>query len=260
MPSNDKIVRFSLAPLLLLVLSILVSNSFYYHANNSGIVLAFKPHSPSTPKSSSQGNNPSSSNALNHFLNSTVSNNNDLNSQLNTKPSGTEGSASTDTTSFLPYKNSHYSFSMQYPSNWKVVEGRHIPGSNFKGMDAAVAFVPPGELATSKGYTAFVGVYVDHAAKNLDMQQYLQQNVRDVMRDRILTNLTLDKANTNGLLSGQPAYVMSYSTDKDVVEGNAKVITKEIGTKIGNDYYFIDYIAYKDRSNKYLKDAQKMVD
>ncbi|HJT49037.1 MAG TPA: PsbP-related protein [Nitrososphaeraceae archaeon] len=218
-------------------------------------VLAFKPSPTTSPK-----------------LNSTTGEDKNSTKDNSTEPSDNENKSSVQATktndtnstgsspSFLVYHNSNYGFRISYPPNWNLIEGNHIPGSNFKGMDAVVAFVPPGELATSNGYTAFVGIYVDHAAKNLDMEEYLSQNVKDVMKDKILTNLIMDKANTSGLLSGQPAYVMSYSTDKELVNGVTKVITKEIGTKVQGDYYFIDYIAYGDRSDKYLNDAQKMVD
>jgi hypothetical protein len=127
-------------------------------------------------------------------------------------------------------------------------------------LDTVVAFVPPQEIATSNGFTAFVEIVVDHTGKNSNLNDYLSKNIQDAMNDKVLTNLSISKANTDGVLSGQPAYVMSYSVDKPFVHGNTKIIIKEIGTKVGSNFYFIDYIAFKDRSDKYLSDAQKMVD
>ena len=161
---------------------------------------------------------------------------------------------------FLSYKNSEHDFSIKYPYKWKIIEGDRIPGAHIEGVETVVAFVPPGELATSNGYTAFLEVLVDQNAKGLDLEEYLSENVQDIMKDKSLSNLTLDKANTDGLLSGRPAYVMSYSVDKPGVSGSPQVITKEIGTKVGDDIYFIVYIAYKDRVDKYFEEAQQMVD
>jgi PsbP-like protein len=230
--------------------------SIYYYCDYNHKVLAFKPSPTTSPKLNSTVGEDKNSTKDDSTLPSVPLNNSD-----DKNNSSVQATKINDTSpSFLLYHNSNYGFRISYPASWNIVEGNHIPGSNFKGMDAVVAFVPPGELAASNGYTAFVGIYVDHTAKNLDMKAYLSQNIKDVMKDRILTNLILDKANTNGLLSGQPAYVMSYSTDKELVNGIIKVITKEIGTKVQGNYYFIDYIAYGDRSDKYLNDAQKMVD
>jgi hypothetical protein len=219
---------------------------------------AFKPTSPVSNVSDGKDNNEDG--VITPHLSGVETS--DSNSQNAVTPSFSESqidNSSAQENLFLTYKNSEYDFSMTYPYKWKIIEGDRIPGAHIPGVETIVAFVPPGELATSNGYTAFVEVLVDHNAENIDLEVYLSENVQDILKDRSLTNLTLERANTDALLSGRPAYVMSYSVDRPIASGNPEVIVKEIGTKVGEDIYFIVYVAHKDRVDKYFNDAQKMV-
>ena len=154
--------------------------------------------------------------------------------------------------SFLVYSNPTYGFSIEYPHNWKALEGNRLPGSHIEEIETIVAFVPPGEIATSSGYTAFVEVAAYHPAedpdldnKDIDLDEMLGENTRHITKDRSLTNLILEKSNADGLLSGHPAYVMSYSVDRKNVQVTSPIIVNEIGTKVFDDYYIIDYISHK---------------
>ncbi|MDN5846947.1 MAG: hypothetical protein L0H53_11810 [Candidatus Nitrosocosmicus sp.] len=173
------------------------------------------------------------------------------------KPSEVKSSSAND--HFLLYKNPEYDFSINYPPSWDILTGNRIPGSHIEEIKPIVVFVPPGEIATSNAFTAFVEVAINHEAENLDLDGVLQDNIRDIMRESSLTNFTIDNANTDGLLSGEPAYILSYSADRSNVQGSDNYVVKEIGTKVGDDYYFINYIANKDKENKFLPLAQQMV-
>jgi hypothetical protein len=160
---------------------------------------------------------------------------------------------------FKTYIDSENKFSVKYPSNWRVLE-EGLPGSHIEGVENAVAFLPPGEIATSNGFTAFVEIMISHNTPDDTLKTYLQGNIRDILREPSLSNLRLEKSNTDGLLSGQPAFVMSYKVDRTVNDGVITVVVKEIGTKVLDDFYYIDYVAIEDRADKYLVDAQKIVE
>lgn len=160
---------------------------------------------------------------------------------------------------FKTYLDSENKFSVKYPANWKVLE-EGLPGSHIEGVENAVAFLPPGEIATSNGFTAFVEIMISHNTPDDTLKTFLQSNIRDILSEPSLSNLRLEKSNTDGLLSGQPAFVMSYTVDRTVNDGVITVVVKEIGTKVSDDFYYIDYVAIEDRANKYLTDAQKIVE
>ncbi len=160
---------------------------------------------------------------------------------------------------FKTYTDSENKFSVRYPPNWRVLE-EGLPGSHIEGVENAVAFLPPGEIATSNGFTAFVEIMISHNTPDDTLKTYLQDNIRDIMNEPSLSNLKLEKSNTDGLLSGQPAFVMSYTVDRTVSDGVITVVVKEIGTKVSDDFYYIDYVAIEDRADKYITDAQKIVE
>ncbi|MGD9673466.1 MAG: PsbP-related protein [Candidatus Nitrosocosmicus sp.] len=173
------------------------------------------------------------------------------------KPSASNSSTTKE--NFLIYTNSEHGFSIKYPSSWDVLTGNRIPGSHIEEVEPLVVFVPPGEIATSNAFTAFVELAINHEAEDLDLNGVIQDNIRDIMRQSSLSNFVIDNANTNGLLSGKPAYILSYSADRPTTQGVTTFVVKEIGTKVGDDYFFVNYIATKDKESKFLSLAQEMV-
>lgn len=173
------------------------------------------------------------------------------------KPSASNSSTAKE--NFLLYTNSEHGFSIKYPSSWEVLTGNRIPGSHIEGVEPLVVFVPPGELATTNAFTTFVELAINHEAEDLDLNEVIQDNIRDIMRESSISNFVIDNANTNGLLSGKPAYILSYSADRPTAQGVTPFVVKEIGTKVGDDYFFVNYIATKDKESKYLSVAQEMV-
>lgn len=160
---------------------------------------------------------------------------------------------------FKTYVDSGNDFSVKYPASWRVLE-EGLPGSHIDGVENAVAFVPPGEIATSNGFTAFVEIMISHISSDDTLKTFLQDNIRDILREPSLSNLRLEKSNTDGLLSGQPAFILSYTVDRTVSNGVITVVVKEIGTKVSDDFYYIDYVAIEDRASKYIEDAKKIVE
>ena len=168
---------------------------------------------------------------------------------------------------FSTYTNERYGITMQYPSDWtknediKSEEDYFDEGFNDEYVEEG--YIEERIVQFSKDINYFEGdvsLYIDSdILESLD--EYLSSTIETYEEyKKGFEIISSSAANTGQTLSGNPAYVLEYTT-RGTEDDTLDTRFLEIGTKIGNDYYFVEYFADQDDSYfNSLPIAQKMID
>jgi hypothetical protein len=147
---------------------------------------------------------------------------------------------------FSTYTNEKYGITMQYPSDWTKDEGEG-EGEDYEDIEI---------VKFSKDIDEFKGDVVLYfvAGDGVSLSEYLSNTI-EAYEDAGDFDLLSSSANSGQKLSGNPAYILEYKDD------SLELRYLEIGTKIGNDYYYVEY--YADTDDRYFQSlpiVQKMID
>jgi hypothetical protein len=148
------------------------------------------------------------------------------------------------------YTNDYYGISIQYPFSWLIREGDTDPN------DRVTDIVTISEQET--GYTGDLRLSIDPDQTG-SLSQYLTDYINHLEVN--YDDFELIDSSTNFVLAGRPAYRLVYSYEGEYSDGeNADLMEMEIGTKIGNDYYYVRYFADTESYSNELVLAQDIID
>jgi hypothetical protein len=161
----------------------------------------------------------------------------------------------TNTTSsnyYLTYTNSSLGISMQYTYNWIKDENQ----TDFASSNELVYFTSAPEATNH--YAAQVQLIIDNQPQSLDLNQYLQSNIKQFQKNSIWKNFHLVQSNSNYTLAGRPAYrIIATATNTESGILNYIIGT---GTVIGSKVYYLDTFIDADKITKYAPILNHMKD
>jgi hypothetical protein len=161
---------------------------------------------------------------------------------------------------FLRYETSFEdeTLSIDYPSDWEVVEAQLDPNANFH--DIAI-FVSP-LLSITDPYQDFVKLSVEEFGnQTISLDEYLAYTVAVYNGSEALpTSQVISYSNDVFLTSkNYPAYQVEFTYWSE--EENRQVRVIEVGTVIENKAYFVSYYASDDRGFlQFLPIAEQMIE
>jgi hypothetical protein len=155
-------------------------------------------------------------------------------------------------TTFLTYDNSTYGIELKYPANWQVVAGQE--GNNDSVIDIAGFFSPLERRLDT--YEEKVWISLDNLrSENMTIQEYSNEVIN--YKNQSLEDFQLLDYDTNStILAGRPAYRLIYTS---TLEDGIILKQMEIGTKIGDKIYYIDYYADRHKYTSLLPVVQEMI-
>jgi hypothetical protein len=161
---------------------------------------------------------------------------------------------------FLRYETSFQdeTLSIDYPSDWELVEYPLDPNANYHDI---AAFVSP-LLSITDPYQDFVQLSVEEFGnETMSLDQYLQYTVAVYNGSEALPSSQVISYSDDVFLTSKkyPAYQVefTYLSDQD----NRQVRAIEVGTVIENKAYFVSYYASDDRGfAQFLPVAQQMIE
>jgi hypothetical protein len=161
---------------------------------------------------------------------------------------------------FLRYETSFQdeTLSIDYPSDWELVEHPLDPNANYHDI---AAFVSP-LLSITDPYQDFVQLSVEEFGnETMSLDQYLQYTVAVYNGSEALPSSQVISYSDDVFLTSKkyPAYQVefTYLSDQD----NRQVRAIEVGTVIENKAYFVSYYASDDRGfSQFLPVAQQMIE
>ena len=161
---------------------------------------------------------------------------------------------------FLRYETSFQdeTLSIDYPSDWELVEHPLDPNANYHDI---AAFVSP-LLSITDPYQDFVQLSVEEFGnETMSLDQYLQYTVAVYNGSEALPSSQVISYSDDVFLTSKkyPAYLVefTYLSDQD----NRQVRAIEVGTVIENKAYFVSYYASDDRGfSQFLPVAQQMIE
>ena len=172
---------------------------------------------------------------------------------------------------FLTYTNEEYGITMQYPSDWSKTEG----GGEVKDDEIinVVFFTKDIDYSTTG-----VSLFID-SNQSISLQEYLSNTTEKYKEEVDPSSSTCSpsssticptdfeiinsSANTDKTLAGYSAYILEYTMRYQIPNTVGDTIERylDIGAKIGNNYYFVQYGARgEDAYFKSLPIVQKMID
>jgi hypothetical protein len=152
---------------------------------------------------------------------------------------------------FTLFDNSSYGIELQYPSNWQIDD---VDTDNDGTIDIA-GFISPFEDRFDL-YKERLWLSLDTVPdENLTLEQYSHQVInhdgKHIQGFRLLYNNS-----DNSVLAGHPAYrFVNVRTSDD----GTILKQMEIGTKIGNKVYYLDYFAQEEKYAEFLPIIQEMI-
>jgi hypothetical protein len=151
----------------------------------------------------------------------------------------------------LIYDNAGYGIKIQYPANWKIVDG----DEDNDGVNDIAGFYTPFENRLDR-YEERLWITNDNLlGQNMTLEEYATQVINQnnaTLQDFNL--LDLDTENT--ILAGRPGYKIIYtslSRDDQVIK------QMEIGTIIQGQVYYPTYYAEEEKYPKFLPTVQEMI-
>jgi plastocyanin len=160
-------------------------------------------------------------------------------------------------TQMYPYFNSLYNMSINYPSTWSMNETDLTPEDR---VNLIAEFVSP--------FDPYNDIYREYVQINRDDGIFYQADLNNYMQEAIssyqntTSNFTLIDSSTSGLLSGQPAYSLTFTQVLNG-EGLSEPITLkcfETGTLFNNTAYYITYIGQDEQFDKFFPIVKQMID
>jgi hypothetical protein len=161
---------------------------------------------------------------------------------------------------FLRYETSFQdeTLSIDYPSDWELVEYQLDPNANYHDI---AAFVSP-ILSITDPYQDFVLLSVEEFGnETMSLDQYLRYTVAVYNGSEALPSSQVISYSDDVFLTSRnyPAYLVEYTYWSDQDNRQLRVI--EVGTVIENKAYFISYHASDDRGfSRFLPIAQQMIE
>jgi hypothetical protein len=161
---------------------------------------------------------------------------------------------------FLRYETSFQeeTLSIDYPSDWEVVEYQLDPNANYHDI---AAFVSP-VLSITDPYQDFVLLSVEEFGnETMSLDQYLQYTVAVYNGSEALPSSQVISYSDDVFLTSKnyPAYQVEYTYRSD--QDNRQLRAIEVGTVIENKAYFVSYYASDDRGfSQFLPIAQQMIE
>jgi hypothetical protein len=161
---------------------------------------------------------------------------------------------------FLRYETSFQeeTLSIDYPSDWEVVEYQLDPNVNYHDI---AAFVSP-VLSITDPYQDFVLLSVEEFGnETMSLDQYLQYTVAVYNGSEALPSSQVISYSDDVFLTSKnyPAYQVEYTYRSD--QDNRQLRAIEVGTVIENKAYFVSYYASDDRGfSQFLPIAQQMIE
>lgn len=148
------------------------------------------------------------------------------------------------------YTNTNFGISVRYPVSWLISEGDKESGNRVTDI-----------VTISKqetGYTGDLKITLD-PDQSSTLSQYLTDTI-DGYEDSHENFEFLDSG-TNYVLAGRPAYRIVYTYEGEYSNGeNVDMKEMEIGTKVGDDYYYIAYYADTESYPNELSLAEDIID
>jgi hypothetical protein len=161
---------------------------------------------------------------------------------------------------FLRYETSFQeeTLSIDYPSDWEVVEYQLDPNANYHDI---AAFVSP-VLSITDPYQDFVLLSVEEFGnETMSLDQYLQYTVAVYNGSETLPSSQVISYSDDVFLTSKnyPAYQVEFTSLSD--QDNRQLRAIEVGTVIENKAYFVSYYASDDRGfSQFLPIAQQMIE
>jgi hypothetical protein len=161
---------------------------------------------------------------------------------------------------FLRYETSFEdeTLSIDYPSDWEVVESQLDPNVNFH--DIAI-FVSP-LLSITDPYQDFVKLSVEEFGnETMTLDQYLAYTVAVYNGSEALPTSQVISYSDDVFLTSKnyPAYQVEFTYRSE--QDNRQIRAIEVGTVIENKAYFVSYYASDDRGfSQFLPIAQQMIE
>jgi hypothetical protein len=152
---------------------------------------------------------------------------------------------------FSKFENSTYGIQMQYPADWEVTMGED---DNTNVIDIA-GFTSPLEYRLDN-YEERLWISLENLrSQNLTLEEY-KNNVVNYKNETLADFLLLDNDTDSAVLGGHPAYRLVYTSE---LEDGTILKQMEIGTKIGNKVYYLDYYAQGEKYSEFLPIIQEMI-
>lgn len=149
----------------------------------------------------------------------------------------------------MKYTDSKFDISIEYPTKWTM--NNTIPDPS-EDMKVIVEFDSP--LDTSfDDYSEYVQIYKDERIYyDANLQEYLDETIST--RNDYNDNFNVISSSTSEILSGLPAYSLTYTEDLPDENGEIPIHWKtyEIGTLVNNTAYLISYTGLEDQYDNYL--------
>ena len=154
------------------------------------------------------------------------------------------------------YTNSKYKISIEYPSEWTKNDTDPDPNDDIKFI---VQFDSPLETL-SDDYSEYIQIVKDSRIFNdVKLEDYLNESISIYNDTR--NNFKVIDTSTSKILSGQPAYSLTFTEDIEGVDGEApfKLESYETGTLVNNTAYYITYAGAENQYNRYLPLINKII-
>jgi hypothetical protein len=153
---------------------------------------------------------------------------------------------------FLTYVNSSYGIQLKYPSDWQVREGED------EGDDSVVdivGFFSPTEHRLDS-YEEKLWISLDNLrTENITINEYANQVIN--YKNQSLQNFRLlDNDTESSILADYPAYRLVYTSN---LRDGTILKQMEVGTKVGDKVYYIDYYAELNQYPSFLPLIQEMI-
>jgi YVTN family beta-propeller protein len=147
---------------------------------------------------------------------------------------------------------------IQFPRGWQTREGNT---SSHDRINNIIGFYSPFESSTDR-YAERLWVDIDNLPSPCtDLDHYLNETISSYKES--FEDFKLVQANTNSTLSGNPAYTILYTYTvpnfSNIGPTSGTVYAMEIGTKIRDKVYYIEYFAEPAKFSHYLPKIQGMI-
>jgi len=163
-----------------------------------------------------------------------------------------DGSGTTDTGSFLPYNNSEYGIRLNYPSDWSYQE--EVQASTNATVIPIVNMFPP--ISDDPNAVTFLEIGVEELQNPFTIDEYSRSVINGYRESR--QNFDLVSSNTDGTLSGLPAYEIVFT---DSANGTDRR-TMEVGALDSNNnrVYYLLFNTEESRYDLFVPSLESIID